>query len=104
MVVCVISECEHSGALDHKKCVHTYCKRGGFYTNVLVKNGLIGMIIGLALNGKSVGALEMLSQMEALSDVKPTFCSGLSACSHGGFVDKGFHHFEAIIEIYKLSP
>ncbi|KAM1851016.1 hypothetical protein ACFX13_015134 [Malus domestica] len=104
MVVCVISECEHSGALDHKKCVHTYCKRGGFYTNISVKNALIGMIIGLAMKGKSVGALEMFSQMEASSDVKPTFRGGLSACSHGGFVDKGFHHFGAITEIYKLSP
>ncbi|KAM1516046.1 hypothetical protein ACFXTH_015065 [Malus domestica] len=121
MVACVISACGHSGALDHGRWVHTYCERSVFYTNISVKNALIdmyskcgdiiralgifhdmrtrdvftwtAMITGLALNGDSVGALEMFSQMEASSDVRPnevTFLGVLSACSHGGFVDKGF--------------
>ncbi|KAB2609024.1 pentatricopeptide repeat-containing protein [Pyrus ussuriensis x Pyrus communis] len=135
MVACAISACGHSGALDHGRWVHTYCERSGFYTKISVKNALIdmyskcgdiiraleifhemstrnvftwtAMITGLAMNGDSVGALEMFSQMEASSDVRPnevTFLGVLSACSHGGFVDKGFHYFRAMAEIYKLNP
>ncbi|KAL7163479.1 hypothetical protein ACSBR2_039566 [Camellia fascicularis] len=41
------------------------------------------------------------------SDVKPnevTDLGVLSACSHGGFVDKGFYYFEAMIRCYGLTP
>ncbi|CAN6713463.1 unnamed protein product [Malus baccata var. baccata] len=134
MVACVISACGRSGALGHGRWVHTYCERIGFYTNISVKNALIdmyskcgdikraleifhdmsnrdvftwtAMITGLAMNGDSVGALEVFSQMEA-SDVRPNEVSLLgilSACSHGGFVDKGFHYFRAMTGIYNLTP
>ncbi|BFG32183.1 hypothetical protein CerSpe_184570 [Prunus speciosa] len=135
MVACVISACGHSGALDHGRWVHTYCKRSGIDMNMSVKNALIdmyskcgdieraleifhgmssrdvftwtAMITGLAMNGDSVRALEMFSQMEASSNVRQnevTFLGVLSACSHGGFVEKGFWYFKAMSEIYKLVP
>ncbi|KAI5329404.1 hypothetical protein L3X38_028801 [Prunus dulcis] len=135
MVACVISACGHSGALDHGRWVHTYCERSGIDMNMSGKNALIDMYskcgdieraleifhgmssrdvftwtamsTGLAMNGDSVRALEMFSQMEASSNIRRnevTFLGVLSACSHGGFVEKGFRYFKAMSEIYKLVP
>lgn len=135
MVACVIAACGNSGALDHGRWVHTYCQRSGIYMNLSVENALIDMyskcgeiekaleifhdmsvrdvvtwttmITGLAMNGDSVTALQLFSQMEVASDVRPnevTFLGVLSACSHGGFVDKGFGYFRAMSEIYNLTP
>ncbi|KAB2608800.1 pentatricopeptide repeat-containing protein [Pyrus ussuriensis x Pyrus communis] len=118
MVACVISACGHSGALDHGRWVHTYCERSGFYTNISVKNALIDMY---SKCGDVIRALEIFHEMSTRDvftwtamitvekgiDVRPnevTFLGVLSACSHGGFVDKGFHYFRAIAEIYKLNP
>lgn len=115
--------------------MHTYCERSGIDMNMSVKNALIDMYskcgdieraleifhgmssrdvftwtamsTGLAMNGDSVRALEMFSQMEASSNVRQnevTFLGVLSACSHGGFVEKGFRYFKAMSEIYKLVP
>ncbi|BBH03584.1 SLOW GROWTH 1 [Prunus dulcis] len=124
MVACVISACGHSGALDHGRWVHTYCERSGIDMNMSGKNALIDMYskcgdieraleifhgmssrdvftwtamsTGLAMNGDSVRALEMFSQMEASSNIRRnevTFLGVLSACSHGGFVEKGFRTY-----------
>ncbi|XP_010911356.1 pentatricopeptide repeat-containing protein At1g31430 [Elaeis guineensis] len=65
------------------------------------------MISGLAMNGYSSEALDLFSQMEDMSEVLPnevTFLGVLSACSHGGLVEKGFHYFEHMIRAYKLTP
>lgn len=65
------------------------------------------MISGLAMNGKSDEALDLFAQMEMSSDVKPnevTFLGVLSACSHGGFVVKGFHYFKAMSLIHHIKP
>ncbi|KAL7163475.1 hypothetical protein ACSBR2_039563 [Camellia fascicularis] len=65
------------------------------------------MISGLAMNGQSDKALHFFSQMEMSNDVRPnevTFLGVLSACSHSGFVDKGFYYFEAMTRCYGLTP
>ncbi|EHA8591448.1 pentatricopeptide repeat-containing protein [Cocos nucifera] len=65
------------------------------------------MISGLAMNGYSSEALDLFSQMEEMSEVMPnevTFLGVLSACSHGGLVEKGFHYFEDMTRAYKLTP
>ncbi|CAL5428196.1 unnamed protein product [Camellia sinensis] len=65
------------------------------------------MISGLAMNGQSEKALYFFSQMEMSNDVRPnevTFVGVLSACSHSGFVDKGFYYFEAMTRCYGLTP
>ncbi|CAL5377141.1 unnamed protein product [Camellia sinensis] len=65
------------------------------------------MISGLAMNGQSEKALHFFSQMEMSNDVRPnevTFLGVLSACSHSGFVDKGFYYFEAMTRCYGLTP
>lgn len=65
------------------------------------------MISGLAMNGYSDEALDLFSKMEVMSEVTPnevTFLGVLSACSHGGLVEKGFHYFEHMTRAYKLAP
>ena len=65
------------------------------------------MISGLAMNGESDKALHLFSQMEMLTDVRPneiTFLGLLCACNHGGFVDKGLYYFNAMTQIYNLTP
>ncbi|CAL5378453.1 unnamed protein product [Camellia sinensis] len=65
------------------------------------------MISGLAMNGQSEKALHFFSQMEMSNDARPnevTFLGVLSACSHSGFVDKGFYYFEAMTRCYGLTP
>ncbi|KAK9267693.1 hypothetical protein L1049_010125 [Liquidambar formosana] len=134
-VACVISSCGHSGALDQGRWVHSYCERNGIEMNLTVRNALIdmyskcgdiekaleifhdltqrdvfswtAMISGLAMNGEPDKALQLFSQMETSSDVRPnevTLLGVLSACSHGGFVDKGFHYFKEMTQIYNLTP
>ncbi|CAA7395981.1 unnamed protein product [Spirodela intermedia] len=65
------------------------------------------IIGGLAMNGHSTMALDMFSQMEISGEVAPngiTFLAVLSACSHGGFVERGFHYFNKMISVHKISP
>ncbi|KAF8390770.1 hypothetical protein HHK36_025298 [Tetracentron sinense] len=65
------------------------------------------MISGLAMNEKSDKALDLFSQMTLSSEVRPnevTFLGVLSACSHGGLVDKGFYYFRSMTQNYTLTP
>lgn len=131
-VACIISACGHMGALDQGRWIHAFYQRSYIEMNLTVKNALIDMyakcgdtekgleifhslnqkdvfswtvmISGLAMNGKSQRALQLFSQM---NDVKPnevTFLGVLSACSHGGFVKKGFYYLSTMISTYGLIP
>ncbi|XP_039115195.1 pentatricopeptide repeat-containing protein At1g08070, chloroplastic-like [Dioscorea cayenensis subsp. rotundata] len=65
------------------------------------------MISGLAMNGYSEEALDLFSQMEAQAEVKAnevTFLGVLSACSHGGMVEKGYYYFNCMTKVYGLIP
>ncbi|KAF5200516.1 Pentatricopeptide repeat-containing protein [Thalictrum thalictroides] len=65
------------------------------------------MISGLAMNGKSDEALELFTLMEISSEVRPneiTYLGVLTACSHGGLIVKGFHHFGSMTKTYNLIP
>ncbi|OVA00149.1 Pentatricopeptide repeat [Macleaya cordata] len=134
-VACVVSACGHLGALDQGRWVHAYCDRNGIKMNLTVNNALIDMyskcgdidkafdifvelaqkdvfswtvmISGFAMNGKSDKALDLFSQMEKSSEVRPnevTFLGVLFACSHAGLVDKGCYYFDSMTKIYNLTP
>ncbi|KAK9088677.1 hypothetical protein Scep_027759 [Stephania cephalantha] len=134
-VACVVSACGHFGALDLGRWVHAYCDRSGLEMNLAMKNALIDMyskcgdidkaieifnglvqkdvfswtvmISGLAMNGRSVQALDMFSQMEMSSGVSPnevTFLGVLSACSHGGLVKEGYHYYNSMSNNYNIAP
>ncbi|KAL9689093.1 hypothetical protein QQ045_033524 [Rhodiola kirilowii] len=65
------------------------------------------MISGLAMNGNSEAALALFSQMKRDKDVSPnevTFIGVLTACSHGGFVDKGYFYLKEMTQCYDLHP
>ncbi|CAL9108088.1 unnamed protein product, partial [Musa textilis] len=65
------------------------------------------MISGLALNGYPKEALNLFSEMELSDEAMPneiTFLGVLTACSHGGLVDKGYHYFNKMVHCYGLMP
>ncbi|ESR41307.1 hypothetical protein CICLE_v10027134mg [Citrus x clementina] len=119
-VLSMISGCGQSGALELGKWFDNYACSGGLKDNVLVCNALIDMyskcgsigdarelfyalpektvvswttmIAGCALNGEFVEALDLFHQMMEL-DLRPnrvTFLAVLQACTHTGFLEKGW--------------
>lgn len=65
------------------------------------------MITGMAMNGYCIEALHLFEQMEREGEVKPneiTLLGVLSACSHGGFIQKGYFHFDRMCKVYNLGP
>ncbi|XP_021766338.1 putative pentatricopeptide repeat-containing protein At5g09950 [Chenopodium quinoa] len=64
------------------------------------------MISGYARHGFANKALEIFEQMkeEGQPPNHVTFVGVLSACSHGGLVEKGFKYFESMSSDYGLEP
>ncbi|KAH9718382.1 pentatricopeptide repeat-containing protein [Citrus sinensis] len=119
-VLSMISGCGQSGALELGKWFDNYACSGGLKDNVMVCNALIDMyskcgsigdarelfyalpekivvswttmIAGCALNGEFVEALDLFHQLMEL-DLRPnrvTFLAVLQACTHTGFLEKGW--------------
>ncbi|KAG9153263.1 hypothetical protein Leryth_020856 [Lithospermum erythrorhizon] len=64
------------------------------------------MICNMAMSGNASTALRLFSEMEQ-AGCRPdeiTFIGVLSACSHGGLVNEGRHHFDAMIKVYQIQP
>ncbi|KAK9125115.1 hypothetical protein Scep_013961 [Stephania cephalantha] len=64
------------------------------------------MICGFAQNGEAVKALNLFEEM-VQSKVAPndaTFIGVLSACNHGGLVNKGCQYFADMIHEYLIAP
>ncbi|GLJ12080.1 hypothetical protein SUGI_0183660 [Cryptomeria japonica] len=126
--------CASLASLEQGKQVHEIAIKIGYGNDLVVSNALITMyakcgnveeacqtfhkmpehdlvswnaiIGGYAQHGKSEKALEMFQQMQ-LAGVKPdsvTFIGVLSACSHAGLVDLGWHHFDSIIQEGSIIP
>lgn len=131
----VLSSCAQLGALDQGSYIHAYYDIIGIELGLSAKNALIDMyskcgeierafclfhdlqkpdvfswttmISGLAMNGNSLEALKLFSQMEESSLVVPnevTFLGVLSACSHGGLIEEGYFYFDRMRRVYKLLP
>ncbi|XP_010276650.1 PREDICTED: pentatricopeptide repeat-containing protein At4g39530-like [Nelumbo nucifera] len=59
------------------------------------------MITGLAQHGYAEEAIGTFEKLKYLSDIQPnhiTFIGVLSACSHSGLLQKGYHYFKLIKE------
>ncbi|CAK8533472.1 unnamed protein product [Lathyrus sativus] len=70
--------------------------------NVVVWNAMLG---GLAMHGMGKVAVDIFPSM--VEEVKPdgvTFMSLLSACSHSGFVEKGWEYFHDLESVYGIKP
>lgn len=64
------------------------------------------MVNGFAEHGDSLEALDLFEKMlqAGLRPDAVTFIGVLSACSHAGLVDKGYHYFNSMIQNFKISP
>ncbi|XP_010261135.1 PREDICTED: pentatricopeptide repeat-containing protein At4g19191, mitochondrial [Nelumbo nucifera] len=133
-MVALLSACGQTGALELGRWINKYSISKGLMQNVMVYNALIDMyvkcgstksareifdmmperttvswttmIAGYALNGESKEALSVFSQMVE-SGFRPnhlTFLAILQACTHAGFLEKGWEHFTLMTEVYKISP
>eukprot|EP00253_Pinus_taeda_P001198 PITA_01198 len=133
-MVSVLSACSHLGALQQGKRIHGYIIRSGFTICVFVGTALIdmyakcgnienaqqvfdrvyeknvvvwsAMIAGYGVHGRGQDALSLFSQMQLLGP-KPnniTFTSVLSACSHSGLVEEGWHYFRCMSQDYSITP
>ncbi|XP_010523443.1 PREDICTED: pentatricopeptide repeat-containing protein At2g02750 [Tarenaya hassleriana] len=64
------------------------------------------MISGYGKNGEYESAIEIFDQLqdEKVEPSSATFTGVLSACSHCGKVEKGFHLFRLMHDVYGLKP
>ncbi|KAI9153058.1 hypothetical protein LWI28_005183 [Acer negundo] len=134
VMVSVISACAHLGALELGEKAHEYVERNNLDVNLILGTALVGMyarcgciekairvfeelpkrdtlswtvlIAGLALHGYAEVALKYFEEMvnKGLTPRDITFTAILSACSHGGLVEKGLEIFESINIDYGIQP
>ncbi|KAG6392398.1 hypothetical protein SASPL_146615 [Salvia splendens] len=71
--------------------------------NVIIWTSLIS---GYGLNGRVSEVLDFFHQMinEGIKPNQITFLAVLSACSHGGLVDKGWEYFSSMMRDYGVQP
>ncbi|KAE9592473.1 hypothetical protein Lal_00028570 [Lupinus albus] len=132
--VCVLSACSQLGALELGRWIHMYMRRCNVKVNRFVAGALINMysrcgdidealvlfnemklkdvstynsmIVGLALHGKSIAAIELFREMLNLK-LRPnsiTFVGVLNACSHGGLVELGYEIFQSMETVHGIEP
>ncbi|KAL5739831.1 hypothetical protein ACOSQ2_029011 [Xanthoceras sorbifolium] len=134
VMVSVISSCAHLGALELGERAHEYVVQNSLDVNLKLGTALIDMyarcgciekairvfeellerdtlswtalIAGLALHGYAERALSYFEEMvkTGLTPRDITFTAILSACSHGGLVEKGLEIFESIKRDYDIEP
>ncbi|KAL8240533.1 hypothetical protein R6Q59_013888 [Mikania micrantha] len=128
----VLSVCGNMAILEQGKQIHAHCICIGLYQTDMVRSGLINMyskcgsikesmkifneakdydivswtamINGYAEHGLSQEAIDLFERLIAVG-LRPdtvTFIGVLTACSHAGLVDLGFHYFNQIPN-YKLT-
>ncbi|XP_026380245.1 pentatricopeptide repeat-containing protein At2g20540-like [Papaver somniferum] len=133
-IASVISACASIGALDQGKWVHSYLKRSGLESDIVIRTALVdmygkcgclenavaifremgekdvlawtAMISVFALYGLGNEAFDLFEEMK-MEGVKPnnvTFVGLLSACAHSGLVEKGRWCFEIMREVYFIKP
>eukprot|EP01018_Ginkgo_biloba_P022487 Gb_36081 [translate_table: standard] len=124
----ILSVCAKLAMLEQGKEVHAHILRSGFVSDDLTDNALLDMyakcgsiddaqwtfdkmpnpdvvswnslIAGYGKHGRGKEALQLFQQMQQ-AGMKPndiTFVCVLSACSHAGLVDEGWHLFESMNE------
>ncbi|XP_059643844.1 pentatricopeptide repeat-containing protein At4g19191, mitochondrial [Cornus florida] len=129
----LISGCGQMGALEIGRWVDLYTTTNGL-KNIMVCNALIDMyakcgsirdaqelfrtmhertivswttmIAGCALNGEFKEALDLFFHMLEFG-LKPnhiTFLAVLQACSHAGFLEKGWECFDLMTKVYRINP
>lgn len=134
ILVSVLSACSQLGALHHGNWVYAYIEQkhvkidsilSAALIDLYAKCGIIDLamqvfgstkkkcvstytaaISGLAMNGRSKEALQFFENMKAegISPDNISYIAVLSACSHEGWVDKGFHYFNSMSDVCGIRP
>lgn len=130
----LIPVCGNLASLRFGRQLHAYVIHGGFEDDVFISSSLIdmyckcgeisiarrifdrmaspdivswtAMIMGYALHGPAREALVLFERME-VGNTKPnhiTFLAVLTACSHAGWVDKGWKYFNSMSDHYGIVP
>ncbi|WCJ40225.1 Tetratricopeptide repeat (TPR)-like superfamily protein [Euphorbia peplus] len=130
----LVFACAHSGELHMGRCMHDKVIKMGFEDNVVLGTSIIdmyckcgqvkmarnvfdgmkeknvkswtAMIAGYGMHGYARESLDLFYKM-IRSGVKPnyiTFLSVLSACSHAGLLDEGWHWFKAMTHQFHVEP
>lgn len=134
IMVGVISSCAHLGALEIGERAHDYVVKNNLSLNLILGTALVDMysrcgniekavevfdriperdalswtalIAGLAMHGHAARGLHYFELM-VRSGLKPrdiTLTAVLSACSHGGLVDKGLDIFHGMKVNFGIEP
>ncbi|WCJ28839.1 Tetratricopeptide repeat (TPR)-like superfamily protein [Euphorbia peplus] len=129
----ILSACSNLAALEKGKEIHNCLTEAGFESNEVVMGALLDMyakcgavneasdvfhklpekdvvswtcmITAYGSHGQASRALKLFDEMQQ-SNAKPdtiTFLGVLSACSHGGLVDKGCHYFYLMTDKYGIK-
>eukprot|EP01018_Ginkgo_biloba_P026283 Gb_21965 [translate_table: standard] len=132
--VSVLGTCASLAALELGKQVHSHLIVSGFQSSIVLQNALVdmyakcgsladarntfdkmaeldvvswnAMIVGYGKHGKGKEVLQIFEQMQQAGS-KPnyiTFIGVLSACSHAGLVDEGWHLFYSMRQDHCITP
>ncbi|KAL9225026.1 hypothetical protein vseg_000998 [Gypsophila vaccaria] len=130
----LLSGCGQTGSLELGRWIDNYAISNRLRDNTMLYNAIIDMyakcgsvdkckelfhsmpqrtivswttmISGLALNGEFMDALDLFFKMVTLS-LKPnhiTFLTILQACTHAGFLERGWECFHMMTRVYRLNP
>ncbi|XP_058077691.1 putative pentatricopeptide repeat-containing protein At3g47840 [Magnolia sinica] len=130
----LLSVCAYMAILDQGKQIHAHILLIGLEHDAMVKSSLItmyskcgsieeakrifytmitvdivswtAMINGYAEHGNSNEAINLFEKMPTVG-LRPdyvTFIGVLTACSHAGLVDLGFHYFELMSKQHRINP
>ncbi|GAB4826285.1 hypothetical protein Ancab_009150 [Ancistrocladus abbreviatus] len=133
-VVSLMSGCGQAGSLEVGRWLENYALSKGLEHSIALCNAAIDMyakcgcirdarrvfycmpqktvvswttmIAGCALNGEFMEALNLFSEMIELG-LKPnhiTFLAVLQACTHAGFLEKGWECFDLMTNVYGITP
>lgn len=133
-MVGVASACGYLGALDLAKWIYAYIEKNGIHCDMQLATALVDMfarcgdpqramqvfrrmekrdvsawtaaIGAMAMEGNGEQAVELFNEM-LRQGIKPdsiVFVGVLTACSHGGLVNQGWHLFRSMTDIHGVSP
>ncbi|XP_022716235.1 pentatricopeptide repeat-containing protein At4g16470-like [Durio zibethinus] len=130
----IFRACASLASLEHGKRVHGILIKSHIRENVVVSSSLMDMyfkcsslidahqvfvkvvnrnvitwtslISGYGQHGRVIEVLELFDKMkkEGFRPNYVTFLAVLSACSHGGLVDEGWHYFLSMTRDYGIQP
>ncbi|XP_011625831.2 pentatricopeptide repeat-containing protein At5g66520-like [Amborella trichopoda] len=133
-MVSVLSSCAQLGALDEGRWAHSYIHKHNLKLDPILETALIdmyskcgdvenaiqifrqmpqktvfsytSMVLGMAMHGHGTDALKTFEQMkrDGITPDSVTFVAVLCACSHMGWVEKGWECFDSMISEYQIEP